>query len=286
MLFVAAFGQIPCTDFPNVKIIRCTHNNLGNKGPDTGDEGMKFEVEVNDKALASTTTAELRVNAVGNYIPNWNEFNGQNGEWARINLDAGQAASFTASFWDGSSQLTLLRGYMTFSDLDGGPTGKEFVAVETAPFSGNYFIGNQNQLTPETTSHADSFVQAQVPSSYGRTFVFAGTDAEYGQDNPALGDKITALSKNRAVTMQFGHSGLHEVKFKVGATPGVSSRTIQFNFQPTLFCAVTQMPDGSEKPPLDPSLQPKTQKGETLDASKFGDYEICHGTGCTHTIGA
>jgi len=282
LFFVAVVGHIPCTEFPYIKITRVTHNNLGGHGPDSGDEGMKFSVDVNNVGLGSKTTAELRINADGNYVPTWNQCNGVNGEWARINFDAGKAAGFTASFWDPSSnsQLHVRRGYMTFSDLDGGPTGKEFVAVETASFSGNYFIGNQSKLTMETTSHANSFVQSQVPSTYGRTFIYTGTDVEYGHDNPALPDKFTESQKNNAVTLQIGHSGLNEVKFKLGATPGSSHRTIQFNFQPTLFCAITQMRNGSEKPPLDPSLQPKTNSGETLDESKFSEYEICHGSGC------
>ena len=202
---------------PHVKITGVTHNNLGGHGPDSGDEGMKFSVDVNNYVgLGSTTKAELRINADGNYVPNWAPFNGLNGEWVRINFDAGKAAGFTASFWDPSSnsRLHLHRGYMTFSDLDGGLTEKEFVAVETASFSGNYFIGNQGKLTMETTSHANSFVQSQVPSRYGRTFIFSGTDAEYGHDNPALTDKGTASQKNKAVTMQIGDSGLDEVKFK------------------------------------------------------------------------
>jgi len=284
VLFVAVHGQIPCTEFPYVRITGVTHNNLGGHGPDSGDEGMKFSVDVNNVGLGtgSTTKAELRVHADGNYVPTWHRFNGVSGEWVRINFDAGRAAGFTASFWDPSSnsRLHLHRGYMTFSDLDGGDTEREFVAVETASFSGNYFIGDQSQLTMETTSHANSFVQSQVPSSYGRTFIFSGTDAEYGHDNPALTDKGTASQKNKAVTMQIGISGLDEVRFKLGATLGSSSRTIEFNFQPTLFCAKTQMPDGSEKPPLDPSLQPKTNLGETLDESKFPSYRICHGSGC------
>jgi len=289
VFFVVAVGQqIPCTDFPYVKITGVTHNNLGGHGPDSGDEGMKFSVDVNTyTGLESGTKAELRINADRNYVPNWAQFNGKQGEWVRINFDAGKSAGFTASFWDlnKNSRLHLDRGYMTFSDLDGGPTEKEFVAVQTASFSGRYFIGHQSQLTHETTSHANSFVQNHVPSSYERTFIFSGTDAEYGHDNPALGDKFTASQKNKAVTMQIGDSGLDEVKFKLGATLGSSSRTILFNFQPTLFCALTEI-DGSEKPPLDASFQPKTNLGEMLDKSKFPSYHICHGTGCLHVVGA
>merc|ERR1719383_1155446 len=86
--------------------------------------------------------------------------------------------------------------------------------------------------------------------------------------------------KNNGVTLQLGNTEQTDIKFMLGATKGTTSRTIQFNFQPTMLCAKTMMPDLTLKPALDPAFPPKTNMGEILNASSFTRYQICTGQGC------
>jgi len=280
-LAAPAGATIPCTDYPYVKIVNVTWRNLGQQGPDYGDEGMYFNVTLSNVGT-SVTKAQLRIKADKGYKPSSAEWNGINGEWARINFNSGTAASFTAYFWDDDkkTKLELARGYMTFSDLDGGPSAKEFVAVSTAAFSGNHFISKNSSIANNTVA-LNKFVQSQVDSNtYAQTLLYTGSGIDVGADNPASGDVFTANQKNNAVTLQMGGVGQTDIKFKLGATQGTTSRTIQFNFQPTLLCASTLMPDLTLKTPLDPAFPPKTDEGEVLDAAKFTKYNICTGAQC------
>jgi len=285
----AAAAAIPCTDYPYIKILAPVLRNLGQQGPDYGEEGMYFNVTLSNVG-SSVTEAELRIKADQGYKPTSAEFNGINGEWARINFNSGTAAGFTAFFWDKktNTKLKLPRGYMTFSDLDGGPSAKEFVAVSMDAFTGNYFTSNISNITdysvpanPLVQTIPNPFVQTQVDSNiYGKTLIYAGSGVDIGTDNPSSPDVFTTNQKNNAVTLQIKDAGLTDIKFKLGATPGTTSRTIQFNFQPTLLCASTLMPDLMLKPPLDPAFPPKTNEGEVLDAAKFPKYNICTGAQC------
>merc|ERR1719270_3342927 len=77
------------------------------------------------------------------------------------------------------------------------------------------------------------------------TTTFLGPEVDLGADNPSLGPTLTLQQKRKAFTLQVGRSGFHSMIFRLGATPGLSSRSIQFNFQATLLCAQTQMLDGT-----------------------------------------
>jgi len=273
----AMASAIPCTSFPYMKILSPPFwRNLGQAGPDYGEEGMYFNVTMSNVGTVQTE-AQLIIHADQGYVPSWNEFNGINGEYVRINFNSGTAAGFTLYFLDKATntKMTIPRGYLTFADMDGGPNSKEFVAFDATPFTDNSFFGNLSGLTESTAINPNPAVQSMVdPGVYSRTLVFSGTGVDLGADNPSSGDVLSTRQKNNAVTLQIG-AGLTELKFKLGATAGSTSRTVQFTFQPTLLCASTLMPDGTLKAPLDPAFAPKTNKGEAVDASKFATLGIC-----------
>merc|ERR1719383_645986 len=66
------------------------------------------------------------------------------------------------------------------------------------------------------------------PGIYSKTLVFSGPGVDLGSDNPSSADVLTARQKNNAVTFQFGGQGFDELKFKLGASAGSTSRTIKF----------------------------------------------------------
>jgi len=277
---------IPCTEYPYVKVLSPPFwRNLGQAGPDYGDEGMFFNVTLSNMGGA-VKEAQLRINAEPGYKPSWNEFNGINGEWVRINFNSGTVAGFRAYFWDKDTKapMTLPAGYMTFSDIDGGPSAKEFVSISTASFTNNMFVGNASGLIMNNAMAPNPFIAQNVDATlYPITWLYNGTGVDLGKDNPDSCDTLTVNQKNNAVTFQIGSQGLSEVKFKLGATPGSTSRTIQFSFQPTLLCASTLMPDGTLKTPFDPAYRPRTQLGLVVNSTNLAQFNICTGSQCAPT---
>merc|ERR1712038_2030664 len=104
---------------------------------------------------------------------------------------------------------------MTISDLDAGPSASEFVTVGREYV--HYYVGDQALITVDEK----------------QTFVttFWGHELEWGNDNPGLASQFTVQQKRKAVTLQLKNAGT--LNFRMGASPGMSSRTVQFNFQAT-----------------------------------------------------
>jgi len=129
------------------------------------------------------------VNTFTGYVPNYSPWNGLHGEWVTINWKAGTTVGLVANFWDPETEknLTIPRGYMTFSDIDAGPGGaKEFVTVSN--FFENYYVGDQ------TLTRTDE---------HNLSTTFWGNDKDNGNDNPEQHATLTVAQKQKAVTLQF-----------------------------------------------------------------------------------
>lgn len=220
----------PCAEFPSIKIEKILVNNLGGYGPDKDKPpGMVFEVSMSNVGIPQTK-AHLKVNTFTAYVPNWVPSNGLHGEWAAVNWKPSTTVGLVANFWDPETKknLTIPRGYMTFSDVDAGTDGeKEFVSVSN--FFTNYYLGDQTMT--QTEEHI-------------LTTAFWGNDEELGYDNPEQNAVLTAVQKKKSVTLQFGEEGLQAAVFKFGSLPGQSAREIRFGFMPNMLCSKTRMPDG------------------------------------------
>merc|ERR1712083_989465 len=103
---------------------------------------------------------------------------------AAINWKPGTTVGLVANFWDPETKknLTIPRGYMTFSDIDAGRDGeKEFVTVSN--FFENYYVGDQTMM--QTEEHI-------------LTTTFWGRDSELGYDNPKQNAELTAVQKKKS----------------------------------------------------------------------------------------
>jgi len=257
----------PCAEFPSIKIEKILVNNLGGYGPDKGNPpGIVFEVSMSNVGLPQTK-AHLIVNTFTGYVPNWVASNGLHGEWAAINYKPGTTVGLVANFWDPETKknLTIPRGYMTFSDIDAGRDGeKEFVTVSN--FFENYYVGDQTMT--QTEEHI-------------LTTTFWGRDSELGYDNPEQNAELTAVQKKKSVTLQFSTDGLQAAVFKVGCLPGKSSREIRFGFQPTMLCSKTHMPDGNILGATESGQGNIFPRANGREAAKdFKSLGICTGKDC------
>lgn len=220
----------PCAGFPSIKIEKMLVNNLGGYGPDVGKPpGMVFEVSMSNVGLTQTK-AHLKVNTFTGYVPNWVPSNGLHTEWAAINWKPGTTVGLVANFWDPETKknLTIPRGYMTFSDVDAGLRDEEeFVTVSN--FFSNYYVGDKTMMRTE---------------EHILTTTFWGTDGELGLDNPEINAVLTPVQKKKSVTLQFGPEGLQAAVFKLGSDKGHSAREIRFGFEASLLCSKTRMPNG------------------------------------------
>jgi len=257
----------PCAEFPSIRIEKILVNNLGGYGPDRGKPpGMVFEVSMSNVGLPQTK-AHLKVNTFTGYVPNWTPSNGLHGEWVTINWKPGTTVGLVANFWDPETNknLTIPRGYMTFSDIDSGRDGeKEFVTVSN--FFENYFVGDQTMT--QTEEHI-------------LTTTFWGKDSELGYDNPKQNAELTAVQKKKSVTLQFSNDGLQAAVFKFGCLPGKSAREIRFGFQPTMLCSKTHMPDGNILDAMESgqgNIFPRANGREA--ATDFKSLGICVGKDC------
>jgi len=181
----------------------------------------------------------------------------------------GTDVSLTANFWDPVSKknLTLPRGYMTFSDLDAGlQAEREYEFVTVSNFFYNYYIGDQATMTVDP---------------HVLTTTFWGKETSILTDMPSQEAMLTLQQKRKAVTLQTGPAGLQAVVFKFGCNPGRSMRIIQFNFQATMLCAQTQLWNGRLVAATETSggnAFPRANGEEP--ATDFNKLKICTGTGC------
>jgi len=256
----------PCVDFPYIRLEKILHSNLGGQGPDQGEEGIVYRVSMQNVGVP-VSRAELRLHAYTPYVPSTSRSNVMNGEWASIAWEPGTWVGLTANFWDPASRknLTLPRGYLSFSDIDAGVDGeKEFVTVSN--FFENYYVG-------ETAT-------AQV-EEHKLTTTFWGNEPGFSGDSPNQGISFTPQQKRKTVTLQFDARGLQAAVFKFGAMPGQGPRSIQFAFQPTLLCTRTQMPDGRLFTATDTApgnVFPRANGNEP--ATDFKRFNICTGDDC------
>eukprot|EP00419_Tripos_fusus_P054376 CAMPEP_0172810516 /NCGR_PEP_ID=MMETSP1075-20121228/8850_1 /TAXON_ID=2916 /ORGANISM="Ceratium fusus, Strain PA161109" /LENGTH=223 /DNA_ID=CAMNT_0013649839 /DNA_START=72 /DNA_END=743 /DNA_ORIENTATION=- len=211
--------------------------------------------------------AELRLHAYTPYVPNPDRSNRLNGEWASIVVEPGTWVGLVANFWDPVARrnLTVPRGYLSFSDMDAAIAGqKEFVTV--ANFFLNYYVGNSTTVQVEEHTYSTTF--------WGQERGFKGT-------SPHKGTIFTPAQKRETTTLQFGPEGLQAAVFKFGSMGGPGPRSIQFAFQATLLCTRTQMPDGRMFTATDMSpgnIFPRANGNNPV--KNFKQLEICTGDDC------
>jgi len=114
------------------------YNNLGNKGPDSGPEGIRYGnvIRMNDQDV------DLIVNAITPYERFSKSQNGLNGRVGKINLFHERDVDLRFSFVDAETDAPVTMGSFTLSvfDLDEGPDGTAKESVTAGGFASDYMM--------------------------------------------------------------------------------------------------------------------------------------------------
>jgi len=233
---VAEYGD--CADYPYVQLHGVIKNNLGNHGPDSGDEGLVFNATGRHTGLGlNSTPLHIEIHNTSEYDVNyekWNRkyWNGLHGHFGTIALDPGTNLSFeiTARLPGSNDTLTMPKFAMSVFDLDIGSNNTvEF--VELSSFD-HYYITSNTTVTVDRGGKGLARFTATV---YGN-----------GTDNPEEPELLTVEQKHKSVTVEY--SNVQKVPITIGAIGGSSGRVFTFSARPILLCAKTKTANGSIDP--------------------------------------
>jgi hypothetical protein len=210
-------GTDPCDGLPFLRLREVTHSNLGNKGPDAGEEGLVFEGE----EMPSETKVKLVIHATSPYVPQAASMNGFSGRYVSINLKGGTSVDLSFHLLDEHGEpLTLTEADFTFFDLDSGKDGSTTEFIKVKPYNSAIYQ-SQTELDED---HLDKGYSEFKATTFGS-----------GTDNPDDPSKLTMEQKDRAITLTF--LNFHKMEATFGSTEGTSPRWFLFVARPSLLCA-------------------------------------------------
>jgi hypothetical protein len=207
-----------------------TRNNLGNQGPDQGDdleEGMLISNVFPD----SGQDISLLIHAISPYTPHKIEKNGlwKNGEFNQINIKCGTETDFNFSFVDSETldAVQIPDFYMTFYDLDEMQDGR---GREYLKFADNFKSASLSKTTVVQRE------QEQGVTTF-RSSVFGGRG-----DNPTHPRDLTQEQKDKAVGVMFPRGSTFIVTFGAADVPGEEKgRNVLFSGASSLDCPAVAM---------------------------------------------
>jgi hypothetical protein len=162
------------------------YNNLGNTGPDGGEEGIRYGnvVRMNDRNV------DLIVNAVTPYERFHKSMNGLNGRVGKINLFHERDVDLRFSFVDAESDEPVTMGAFTMSvfDLDEGPDGTAKETITAGGFSSDYMMDFTSLRT------------ADLPDGRRQ---YASTTHGRGTNNPSDPFDLTEVAAAHSVSLEY-----------------------------------------------------------------------------------
>jgi len=249
----------PCDGKPQIKLSRTLHSNLGNKGPDTGDEGIVFP-GVNMQPGNPNQDVLVVVNATNNDVDSAS--NGMWGKYAGISAKGGTKVHANFSLLDKNSRnpVILRELDITFFDLDRHGEGQEVEYIRIKK-PDQYFLTKPTLV--EATESDDGYV------------TFKATKNGNAADNPADPLLLTVEQKQKAVTVVYKDTNKFEVEMgSEGIRNDPNYRGFIFVFRPSLLCARTI--DG-EDPTLVPGRTTTTTTVAVVDdtTTSKGEDRTC-----------
>ena len=132
--FLFSFFSAVCVDYPPGSFANVTHNNLGDKGPGTGDALIEYSNFMEHEG----TTVKMVVEALTEYTPHGVHMNGigKGGEFGEIGISTGSNVTlkFTLKDQSNDAEVTLPGFYFTIYDI-----GTFFLFLVWWCLSGFYF---------------------------------------------------------------------------------------------------------------------------------------------------
>jgi len=195
----------------DLKLSGVAQNNLGGRGPDSGDEEIRYQ-RVGMRPPGSRPF-DLVVRAKGSYESNAAHFkNGLHGSFGLVNIDAPSDASLIFSFEDSQTRepVVLDKFHFTFFDID--QSRKEDVPWFTQE---QLFVDGfaSYTLVPDT--------EVAVAKGHGEGALFSSTKYGNGCDNPKDPMKLGNVTcpndhvvdqRKRSVTFRFENTSVFNAK--------------------------------------------------------------------------
>lgn len=178
-----------------------TRNNLGNQGPEEGDEGVIYE----KIATVGDDVIDLEVNAVGEYTAYNVSRNGKLGYYGQLNLQTGTEVELKFSLKNHATGEPYKADWMYFSlfDFDHAKLKGDYIWKEYMTLSGM----SQMTLTDGTSIHVDP---------KGENYVLSSTIKGNGKDNPDDPMRLTDEQMSKSVALTFKDVTSWNMKFRVG----------------------------------------------------------------------
>lgn len=162
------------------------YNNLGEQGPDSGQEGIRYGgvTSMNDRAV------DLIVSAVTPYERFSKSVNGLHGRIGTINLFHERDVDLKFSFVDAENDIPVVMGDFSFTvfDLDEGPDGTAKESFTVGGFVGDYMM---DFTTIKTTDLPDGRRQ------------YASTTHGRGTNNPSDPFDLSEVAASHSVSLDF-----------------------------------------------------------------------------------
>jgi len=176
------------------------YNNLGNQGPDSGTEGIRYGnvIEMNDRQV------DLIVNALTPYERFSRSSNGLNGRIGKINLFHERDVDLRFSFVDAETDAPITMGGFTLSvfDLDEGPDGTAKETITAGGFSSDYMM----DFTSLRTADLPDGRRQYSSTTHGR-----------GTNNPNDPFDLTEVAAAHTVSLEYP-AGLSEFTLNYAVT--------------------------------------------------------------------
>jgi len=203
------------------------YSNLGNKGPDTGKEGLLYR----NVAQVGEQWLDLEVNAVTEYFPFNVDRNGLNGAFAQINLGtpcnngksscngATGTCDFTFSLKKAGTDDPYEAEWLYFSMFD----------LDTAKKNKKWNPKWQESMTVSgfASQYLSSPTDVAVEQLDKKTFRYNATVFGTGKDNPKEPMELNDLQKRRTVTFVYRATSVFKATFAIGLPHYVDGRNFQ-----------------------------------------------------------
>lgn len=205
-------------------------SNLGNAGPDTGDEGILFgQVAPGTDLLVSASSAYTpnMLNPTGGVLRN-----GIRQSFGVINMASGSTTDLVFSLKDSATgaDKVLDRFVVTFFDGDHGMGHESRESIGITGFS-NYIVADESDLVVETSASDADLVLGAGQATF--TSTLRGTK----EDNPVSPLALSDLQAKRSVSAYFESKSSFNVVLTESGYFNPQGRNIFFAGTSTLMCA-------------------------------------------------
>lgn len=182
------------------------YNNLGNKGPDSGTEGIRYGnvIRMNDRDV------DLIVNALTPYERFSESTNGLNGRVGKINLYHERDVDLRFSFVDAVTDSPVTMGAFTLSvfDLDEGPKGTARESFTAGGFASDYMM----DFTSLATADLPDGRRQYSSTTHGR-----------GTNNPSDPFDLSEVAAAHTVSLEYPE-GLSEFTVNYAVTKAAEKK--------------------------------------------------------------